>query len=157
MIAQKSLLFPVRGRTKPPRAGSVTRPRRHLADPDALRRNSASRSPGAAQSVRARAKAGREPENDVRQMAVSLAGEYLRGAEDPDLLRGLLNMVDDETLSDFQRSDAYLSIARAMGVTWEELPRLSKLPPFAELADGAVVSAAKQRLSRVQLARSGGR
>ena len=91
-----------------------------------------------------------DEEDDVRQMALSIAGEYLREAEYPRFLEQLLDAVEDETEDDVIRKDAYLSLARAMGVEWDELPPLSRLPPLDEFLDKALVRSAEMRLQRVQ-------
>lgn len=86
-------------------------------------------------------------DDDVRQMAVSIAGEYLREAPQPALLRRLLLLVEDSVEDESMRKDAYLSVARAMGVSWEDLPRLSRLPSMADLMDTRIMEAARNRLA----------
>ena len=88
-----------------------------------------------------------DEENDVRQMAVSIAGDYLQCNENKRLLSLLLQMVQDEALSEFQRSAAYIALAHAMGKSRQELPRPTRMPPFEQLVDPALVAAARLRLS----------
>jgi hypothetical protein len=87
-------------------------------------------------------------DDDIRQMATSIAGEYLRDERNPALLKELLAIVDDESEEEFTRKDAYVSLARAMGLEWEELPPLSRLPPLAELQDMRLMEAARARLAK---------
>ena len=84
-------------------------------------------------------------DGDARQMAISVAGEYLRGARDRQLLESLLTIVTSDSEDEVTRSDAYLSVARAMGRSWDELPRISRLPPLQELVDPNLIEAARAR------------
>lgn len=94
-----------------------------------------------------------DPEEDVRQMAISVAGEYLRQHEDSELLRALIHIVESEDEDEVRRADAYLSLARAMGREWEDLPPVSRLPALRELVDPVVMRSASERAAR---AMSGG-
>ena len=91
-----------------------------------------------------------DDDEDVRQMATSVAGEYLREAANPALLALLIAMVEDESEDEFTRADAYLSLARAMGKEWNELPPLSGLPPLEDLLEVEVLEAARARLAQEQ-------
>ena len=86
-------------------------------------------------------------DDDVRQMAISIAGEYLLDARQPVLLQRLLLVVDDPSEDESMRKDAYLSVARAMGTRWDDLPPLSRLPPLARLVDMRILEAARERLA----------
>ena len=89
-----------------------------------------------------------DEEGDARQMAISIAGEYLREGEDRRLLEELLTIVANANEDEFTRQDAYLSVARAMGIDWDELPRISQLPSLEELVDPDLLRAARERLLR---------
>jgi len=86
-------------------------------------------------------------DDDVRQMGISIAGEYLLDARQPVLLQRLLLVVDDPSEDESMRKDAYLSVARAMGTRWDDLPPLSRLPPLARLVDMRILEAARERLA----------
>lgn len=88
-----------------------------------------------------------DEDEDVRQMALSAAGEYLRDHQEAALLEKLISIVEDENDDELTRADAYISLARAMGKEWAELPKLSRLPPLEELITVAVLDAARKRLA----------
>jgi hypothetical protein len=90
-----------------------------------------------------------DEEGDVRQMAGSIAGEYLRETDDEELLSQLLARTKDEALDDVDRADAYISLARAMGKQWEDLPPLSRLPAVNDLIDERILLQATERRARL--------
>src|SRR5262249_36734141 len=85
-------------------------------------------------------------DNDVRQIAISCAGEYLRGHREPGLLKRLLDILDDENEPQTLREDAYLALARAVGREWSELPRASRHFDLTHDTDPLVVEKARGRL-----------
>ncbi len=87
-----------------------------------------------------------DAEDDARQMAFSIAGEYLRAGRNAEMLAELLRVVEDNSEGSVLRGDAYLALARAMGKEWTELPKPSRLPPIEQLVDRKVINAAEQRL-----------
>jgi hypothetical protein len=89
-----------------------------------------------------------DEEDDARQMAFSIAGEYLRAARNAKMLAELLRVVNDNAEGSVLRGDAYLALARAMGKEWTELPKPSRLPPIEQLVDRNVINAAEQRMDR---------
>lgn len=69
--------------------------------------------------------------DDVRIQAISIAGEYLRSAKNPELLQTLIDLFENiETSPDLKnaenpelvRSCAYLAIGRAMGREYNQMP-----------------------------------
>jgi hypothetical protein len=92
-------------------------------------------------------KAEWDEDDDVRQMAFSIAGVHLRMTKAPQMLAELLQVVDDESERPVLRSDAYPAIARQIGKEWTELPKVSRLPPIDQLIDRAVIEQATRRLA----------
>jgi hypothetical protein len=64
----------------------------------------------------------RDPDDDVRLVALSIAGEYLRGHEDSDLARIVLRSFQDVEQGRNVREVAYRSICRAVGLEWHDIP-----------------------------------
>jgi hypothetical protein len=93
-----------------------------------------------------------DQEEEVRQMAISVAGEDLRDQTHPELLRELLRLFGDEHQRQLRREDAYLALGRAMGRAWRELPSAARPFDLHDDIDPAVIAAARQRL----LAETGG-
>jgi hypothetical protein len=88
-----------------------------------------------------------DDDDDVRQMANSIAGEYLRGHQHQEMLSELVRTVEDGRETQELRADSYLSLARAMGKEWNELPKVSRLPPLEKLIDPEIIEHAKRRLT----------
>ncbi|MGH7966568.1 MAG: hypothetical protein ACRERD_32860, partial [Candidatus Binatia bacterium] len=64
--------------------------------------------------------------NDIRLMAISIAGEYLRHAEDRFVFHLLVESLTSAQEDRIVREGAYVALARAYGKEWAELPRLSR-------------------------------
>ena len=89
-----------------------------------------------------------DADDEVRSTALTIAGEYLRDAQEPTLLGRLVGIVDDEDEHELVRTDAYVALARAMGQEWDDLPRPTAVPRFRELVDPSLVQAARDRRAR---------
>jgi hypothetical protein len=66
-----------------------------------------------------------DAEDDVRQIAISIAGEYVRKTWDEDLFQELLDIATNETNLPWIRQFAIEALARAMGDEWADIPRVS--------------------------------
>ena len=65
-------------------------------------------------------------DEDVRLIAMSIAGEYLRGKKNNHLITILLNILKDKREMQLIRETAYIALARASGKSWSELPSSAK-------------------------------
>jgi len=65
-------------------------------------------------------------DDDVRQIAISISGEYLRTRDDPALLENLINIAENPQESSLIREDAIRALARALGNDWQDLPAATK-------------------------------
>jgi hypothetical protein len=92
-------------------------------------------------------------ESDVRQMAILLAGHYLRSNSDSFLLGELVSIVEDTNERALIRGDAYLALGRAMGLDWNELPAATKNFDVALELDPSLLKRAKTRLMEEEQAR----
>ena len=63
-----------------------------------------------------------DTDGDVRQIAISIAGEFLRKTWDEELFRDLLDIATNETNFPEMRRFAIEALARAMGDDWNEIP-----------------------------------
>ena len=84
----------------------------------------------------------------VRQLAASMAGEYLRASHDEVLLRELVRIWDDQSEDPLTRENAYFGLCRAMGREWEEMPSAAKFMDIPNDADPRVIEGARDRLRR---------
>lgn len=81
-------------------------------------------------------------ENDVRDMAISCAGEYLRGSpKDPKMYNSLRRIVDDDEEDDSTREWALRSIARALGLSHSDLQGSGTGLPLGSKLGKTVLSA----------------
>lgn len=87
-----------------------------------------------------------DEEGEVRGMAFSRAGEYLRDQDNPELLRLLLRAFDDPDEDPHFRGDAYFALARAVGRDWDDLPSAARELDFERDVDPLVLEAARERL-----------
>lgn len=87
-------------------------------------------------------------EDDVRTMAISIAGEYLRSHTNDRMLRELLAIYENEGERPGTRRAAYLALARVMGSTWEQLPPATRAFDLVSDTDARVLQQAEQRLRR---------
>jgi hypothetical protein len=72
-------------------------------------------------------------DDDVRQIAASIAGEFLRTTWDDDLFRSLLDISTNESDLPEMRITAIRALARAMGYDWGDMPAVnSKASPGDE-------------------------
>lgn len=88
-----------------------------------------------------------DDEEDVRQIAILEAGEYLRSNLEGRFLQELLRIFEDEAEEQSMREGAYFALARAMGREWVELPSAARHFDLATEIDPAVIQRAKERLS----------
>lgn len=65
-------------------------------------------------------------DGDVQQLAISLAGEFLRESERNGLLFLLIDIATDLAQPEMSREDAVLALARAHGDEWGSLPMASR-------------------------------
>jgi hypothetical protein len=61
-------------------------------------------------------------EDDVRQIAMASAGEYLRDHNDQELLASLIATAKDENTRNVIRDDAIRALARALQYDWGDIP-----------------------------------
>jgi hypothetical protein len=74
-------------------------------------------------------------ENDVRQVAITAAGEALRQQKDVPLLQRLIDIAEDKRESSSIRGQAIASLGRAEGKSWKEVPNPSdEIPPEGQFA-----------------------
>ena len=86
-----------------------------------------------------------DSESNVRQVAILLAGNHLRSNSDPRLLRSIIDIAQNATENTVIRGDAYLSLGRAMGKDWKELPSAAKAFDMEQL-DTRLLVEANERL-----------
>jgi hypothetical protein len=87
-----------------------------------------------------------DDENDVRQVAISNAGEYLRTQSHTELLQRLLDIVRDGNESPTIRADAYFALSRAVGRDWKDLPNAAHVFDVEKEADPTILQEALRRL-----------
>jgi hypothetical protein len=89
-----------------------------------------------------------DDEEDVRLMAISRGGEYLRSYDDREILTELLRIANDRSQNPVVRQAAYRALGRAMGRDWRELPSASRLMDWDKELDPRVIAEANDRLHR---------
>ena len=87
-----------------------------------------------------------DEESDIRQIAISIAGEYLRANPEPEFLWELIHIFETEENEQTIREDAYIALARAMGRDWNQLPSSAKHFDLTSQTDPMVLHEAKERL-----------
>ena len=87
-----------------------------------------------------------DEEEDVRLAAISLAGEYLRDAENPQLLAELVGILEDRAERQVVREAAYLALPVAAGRTPDELPSAARHFDLSTQTDPGVLEEARRRL-----------
>jgi hypothetical protein len=87
-----------------------------------------------------------DPHDEVRLMALSCIGELCRTQSSDDLLALLIGVFDNQNERQLVRETAYRAIGRAMGKSWNELPRASRPFNLVVDIDVSVVTAAKERI-----------
>jgi HEAT repeat protein len=89
-----------------------------------------------------------DDQDDVRQMAIFRAGDYLLTNPDEDLLADLIRVVTDKSEDHMIRQTAYLALGWAMGMDRRELPPASRIFDVeAEIGRTDLLSRAERRLS----------
>jgi hypothetical protein len=66
-----------------------------------------------------------DDEEDVRQIAISIAGEYLRGRWDEELFQQLLDIATNDHDLPAIRVTAIRALGRALGDNWTEFPPIT--------------------------------
>jgi len=79
-------------------------------------------------------------EDDVKQIAISIAGEYLRKHKNRELLKTVFGIFNDASEDMTIREAAYLALGRACGREWSELPPASRRFDIQADTDGAIIS-----------------
>jgi hypothetical protein len=85
-----------------------------------------------------------DTEDEVRLAATSIAGEFLRSTREPELLKALIEVYEDEGANQTARETAYLALGRAMGLGWDELPPASRHFDLATQTKPSVIETAKR-------------
>ncbi|MEW6363200.1 MAG: hypothetical protein AB1714_01025 [Acidobacteriota bacterium] len=88
-----------------------------------------------------------DEDDDVKLMAISITGEYLRKKPEADLLRRLLHLFRDAAEERITREAAYCAMARAYGWGWQEIPRASRHFDLEKDTDKEVLEWALARTS----------
>lgn len=89
-----------------------------------------------------------DDEDDVRQMALFQAGDYLAKNSDRELLELIIASVVDRSQNDVMRRAAYLALGRALGLEWNALPSASRVFEIdAELQSTDLLDRARRRLA----------
>jgi hypothetical protein len=88
---------------------------------------------------------------DLRSVAMSVAGEYLREEENKEFLQVILEIFEDENQDQYLREAAYSSLARAVGRNYTEIPPASRSFDLVKDIDPAVIQEVKQRLDAFRL------
>jgi hypothetical protein len=81
-----------------------------------------------------------DSDGDVRQVALSAAGELLRSQPRMHLLRLLQLVFESPDERPLIRQGAYFALARAAGRSWDELPSASRRMDLEKDVDRAVLS-----------------
>lgn len=89
-----------------------------------------------------------DKEEDVRLMALSKAGQYLRSHSAPELLHELLHVFVNQHERQLIREVAYCALARAIGRNWDQIPPASRHMNWDTEFDPKVIQEAKQRLAQ---------
>ena len=84
-------------------------------------------------------------DQDVRLVAISNAGEYLRTHEEPELLGEILRIFNDDREMRMSRETAYRALARATGRPWKELPSAASHFDLQHDIDPRVIAEATRR------------
>jgi hypothetical protein len=84
-------------------------------------------------------------DGELRQAAVSIAGEYLRHNEDPAIARKIASLYDDAREDVVVRGGAYTAMLRAIGWDWGQIPSPAKLLHLEENVDHSAVKLFRER------------
>lgn len=88
-----------------------------------------------------------DEDDDVKQMALSIAGKHLASHRDPALLGELLRIFADANEEQTARESAYLALGIACGRRWQDLPVASRHFDLEHGIDESVLVAARSRLN----------
>jgi hypothetical protein len=89
-----------------------------------------------------------DSEEQVRLMAIFIAGEYLRDHQSRELLGYLISVCEDRNQSRFAQEDAYRALARAVGRDWTDLPSAARHFDLEKDTDPKVLVEARRRHAR---------
>lgn len=67
---------------------------------------------------------------DVRIVAISIAGDYLKDHDNPELLRKVIDIARTEPRGEGTRPAALTALARSMGLTWPEIIQRERDPDY---------------------------
>lgn len=87
-------------------------------------------------------------DEDVRLVAISILGEFLRRKMDADYLKLLYYIYKDDNVFHVTRAAAYDAMARAMGREWSELSSVSGSIEFKKNADEGLIGEVVLLLNR---------
>jgi hypothetical protein len=87
-------------------------------------------------------------DEEVRQIAISITGEYLVGHDDQDLLGKLLEIAGSAAERPLIREDAIRALARGLGYAWTEIPPASTQIPIDGPWASEVLLRAYERFTR---------
>lgn len=62
-----------------------------------------------------------DTDNDVKLVAISCAGQYLKNQNDKELIQSLLSIYQNENEDEFNREGAFVALALATGHDWDEI------------------------------------
>lgn len=85
-------------------------------------------------------------DDDVKQIAISISGEHLRGHKDLRLLGELFEIFSNENEERTIREGAYLALARANGREWKDVPPASRHFDLDADIDQSVISEVRRAL-----------
>lgn len=88
-----------------------------------------------------------DPDEEIRQSAISIAGECLRVNQDAKLLHELIQIYENDGESQTIREGAYLALARAVGRNWNELPSSARHFDLRTQTQPSVIETAKRRVA----------
>jgi hypothetical protein len=84
-------------------------------------------------------------DDDAKQMALSVAGEYLRTHEDEQVGARLLRFANDPTERELLRELAVSALARALSDGWQEIPPASRRTSLSDSWSRSVLHRAAAR------------
>ncbi len=91
-----------------------------------------------------------DEDEDVRHIAISIAGTYMLDSGDPVFLNLLLQIFDNEHEGNLIRSTCYSAIARGMGIKSSDLPFVRQLATMSpEFIDEEIIERARQKLQNI--------
>jgi hypothetical protein len=88
--------------------------------------------------------------DDIRIIAISFAGVYLRENSDKELLKSLLDIFNNSDEKSVVRECAYRAIMIACGKNWKELPSVVKDLDFNKDVDKEIIEWAERQVEDVK-------